>query len=76
MNRIRARKAARYVPPTDWKQSSLGRLLAGTGRNLQPASGRKSQDGERRVFTSGDVALLKVKRVETLKEIWANLPSK
>ncbi len=59
MNRIRGRKAARYVPPTDFKQSSLGRLLAGTGRSLQPASGRKSQDGERTVFTSGDVALLK-----------------
>jgi hypothetical protein len=33
--------AAKYVDPTDWKQSSLSSLLEGTGRTLQPASARK-----------------------------------
>jgi DNA processing protein len=49
---------ARYVAPTDWRQLPLGELLEGTGRTLQPASGRKTKDKERTVFVAGDPSLL------------------
>ncbi|HEX2890934.1 DNA-processing protein DprA [Vineibacter terrae] len=58
--------AARYAPPADWKQTSLGSLLEGTGRALQPASGRKTRAGERTVFVAGDVALLRLACVSVI----------
>ena len=58
--------AARYAPPADWKQTSLGSLLEGTGRGLQPASGRKTRAGERTVFVAGDVALLQLACVSVI----------
>jgi DNA processing protein len=49
--------AGKYVPPTEWKQSSLSKLVEGTGRTLPPISRPTAQ--EQPVFVAGDLSLVK-----------------
>ena len=50
--------AARYVPPTDWRQCDLGALLQGT-RHRALAAGRSAIKADMRLFVVGDTAILK-----------------
>lgn len=51
--------AARYVPPTNCRRSSLSKLVEGTGRTLRPTARQKTPKKERTVFLAGEAALLR-----------------